>query len=111
MDFAEQIRELIALLDKNKDHVFTEEATKNAMVMPFLQVLGYNIFDPTEVIPEFTADIGVKKGEKVDYAIAFNNEPTILIEVKAARSTLQSKTMSQLLRYFGVTKYNFAILT
>jgi predicted type IV restriction endonuclease len=111
MDFAEQIRELIALLDKNKDHVFTEEATKHSMVMPFLQVLGYNIFDPTEVIPEFTADIGIKKGEKVDYAIAINNEPAILIEVKATRSTLQSKTMSQLLRYFGVTKYKFAVLT
>jgi len=111
MDFSEQIRELIALLDKNKDHVFTEEATKHSMVMPFLQVLGYNIFDPTEVIPEFTADIGIKKGEKVDYAIAFDKEPKILIEVKAARSTLQSKTMSQLLRYFGVTKSKFAILT
>jgi len=111
MDFAEQIRELIALLDKNKDHVFTEEATKNAMVMPFLQVLGYNIFDPTEVIPEFTADIGLKKGEKVDYAIAVNKEPAILVEVKSARTLLQPKTMGQLLRYFGVTKSKFAILT
>ena len=111
MDFAEQIRELTALLGKNKDHVFTEEATKHSLVMPFLQVLGYNIFDPTEVIPEFTADIGVKKGEKVDYAIAFKNEPTILIEVKNARSILQSKTSNQLLRYFGVTKARYAILT
>jgi len=81
------------------------------MVMPFLQVLGYNIFDPMEVIPEFTADIGVKKGEKVDYAIAFNNEPTILIEVKSARTLLQPKIMNQLLRYFGVTKAHFSILT
>jgi hypothetical protein len=111
MDFAEQIRELIALLEKNKDHVFTEEATKNAMVMPFLHVLGYNVFDPTEVIPEYTADIGIKKGEKVDYAIAFNKEPSILIEVKNARTVLQPKIMSQLLRYFGVTKSIFAILT
>jgi hypothetical protein len=111
MDFAEQIRELITLLQKNKDHVFTEEATKHSMVMPFLQVLGYNIFDPMEVIPEFTADIGVKKGEKVDYAIAFNNQPLILIEVKAARTVLEPKVMSQLLRYFGVTKSRFAILT
>jgi hypothetical protein len=111
MDFAEQIRELTALLDKNKDHVFTEEATKISLVMPFLQVLGYNIFDPNEVIPEFTADIGVKKGEKVDYAIAFNKEPTILIEVKSARTVIQAKASSQLLRYFGVTKSRFAILT
>ena len=111
MDFDEQIRELIVLLDKNKDHVFTEEATKNAMVLPFLQVLGYNILDPTELIPEFTADIGIKKGEKVDYAVAFNNEPAILMEVKGTRTLLQPKSMSQLLRYFGVTKAKFAILT
>ena len=111
MDFADQIRELIALLDKNKDHVCTEEGTKHSLVMPFLQVLGYNVFDPTEVIPEFTADIGIKKGEKVDYAIAFNNEPMILMEIKMARCILQPKVMSQLLRYFGVTKAKFAVLT
>ena len=111
MDFADQIRELTVLLNKNKDFVSTEEATKHSMVMPFLQVLGYNIFDPTEVIPEFTADIGIKKGEKVDYAIAFNKEPGILIEVKAARSVLQPNVMNQLLRYFGVTKSRFAVLT
>ena len=111
MDFADQIRELIGRLDNNKDKVATEEATKQSLVMPFLQVLGYNVFDPSEVIPEFTADIGIKKGEKVDYAIAFNNEPKILIEVKTVRSILQPITANQLLRYFGVTKAAFAILT
>ena len=111
MDFAEQIRELIVLLNKNKDYVSTEEATKNAMVLPFLQILGYNIFDPTEVIPEFTADIGIKKGEKVDYAVAINNQPAILIEVKSARTSLQAQSMNQLLRYFGVTEAKIAILT
>ena len=111
MDFADQIKELAARLDTNKDHVFTEEATKQSLVMPFLQILGYNIFDPTEVIPEFTADIGIKKGEKVDYVIAINKEPEILIEVKTVRSTLKPETANQLLRYFGVTKAAFAILT
>ncbi|MGB7912433.1 MAG: DUF4268 domain-containing protein [Desulfobaccales bacterium] len=111
MDFAEQIRELIVLLNKNKDYVSTEEATKNAMILPFLQILGYNIFDPTEVIPEFTADIGIKKGEKVDYAVAINKQPAILIEVKSARTNLQAQSMNQLLRYFGVTEAKVAILT
>ena len=50
-------------------NIETEEATKTALVMPFLQALGYDIFNPAEVIPEFTADVGIKKGEKVDYAI------------------------------------------
>lgn len=111
MDFSERIIELAKILDKNKDFVSTEEATKHSMVMPFLQVLGYNIFDPTEVIPEYIADIGVKKGEKVDYALAFNKEVKILIEVKSARTFLQPKTMSQLFRYFSATKARFAILT
>jgi hypothetical protein len=111
MDFADHIKELVALLEKNKDSVFTEEATKHSLVMPFLQVLGYDVFNPTEVIPEFTADIGIKKGEKVDYAIAIDNEIKILIEVKAVRTILHPKASGQLLRYFGVTKAIFAILT
>ena len=79
--------------------------------MPFLQVLGYNIFDPKEIIPEFTADYGVKKGEKVDYLIKLNEEPILLIEVKTARTILQPNMISQLFRYFAVTKCKFAILT
>ncbi len=36
------------------------------MVMPFINALGYNVFDPLEVVPEYTADVGIKRGEKVD---------------------------------------------
>jgi hypothetical protein len=61
----------------------TEEATKNAFVMPFIStVLGYDVFDPAEVIPEFTADVGTKKGEKIDYAIAHDGQIQLLIEAK-----------------------------
>jgi predicted type IV restriction endonuclease len=73
--------------------------------------LGYNIFDPSEVIPEYTSDIGIKKGEKVDYAITINKELEIIIEVKMVRSILKPENANQLLRYFGVTKAAFAILT
>lgn len=115
MDFADKIRELAAKLNVKKDQVSTEEATKTSMVMPFLQVLGYDIFEPTEVIPEYHADHGVKKGEKIDYALAINNKPIILIEVKSARTFLQPQTTSQLFRYFVATKIRFparyAILT
>jgi len=112
MDFADQIRELASKLDTIKVHVSNEEATKVSLVMPFLQVLGYDVFDPTEVIPEFTAEI--KKGEKVDYAIAFgkDKEPKILIEVKNVKSILQIEAINKLLGYFfSVTKTAFAILT
>lgn len=93
-----------------KDSVQTEEATKNAFIMPFIQILGYDVFNPTEVVPEFIADIGIKKGEKVDYAIIKNNNPIIIIECKKLNENL-SVHNSQLLRYFNVTKTRFGILT
>ena len=58
----EQLHQRVAAL---KDQIHTEEATKNAFVMPFIQILGYDIFNPTEVIPEYICDIGTKKGEKI----------------------------------------------
>ena len=79
--------------------------------MPFFsQVLGYDVFNPDEFIPEFTADVGIKKGEKVDYAIAIDSNPSILIEAKWCNEPLD-KHDSQLFRYFGTTTAKFGILT
>jgi len=90
----------------------TEEATKSALVMPFLsQVLGYDVFDPTEVIPEFVADTPSKKGEKVDYAIMNDGQVSVLIECKKLGENLNIKHASQLFRYFSVTKARLAVLT
>ena len=86
MDLIDRLKQLSANAAERVGHLETEEATKTALVLPFIQALGY-IFDPTEVIPEFVADVGVKKGEKVDYAIVLNEVPTILFECKALRST------------------------
>jgi hypothetical protein len=69
MDFKDQIRIIGERVHKLKDQIQTEEATKNAFIMPFLQALGYDVFNPLEVVPEFISDIGLKKGEKIDYAI------------------------------------------
>ena len=89
----------------------TEEGTKTSLILPFIQMLGYDIFDPTEVVPEFTADIGIKRGEKVDYAIMQRGKPAILIECKKYGSNLAEDAVSQLVRYFGVTSAHFGILT
>ncbi|NKK64482.1 restriction endonuclease [Rhizobium leguminosarum bv. viciae] len=89
----------------------TEEAVKTAVVLPFLRSLGYDVFDPTEVVPEFTADAVGKKGEKVDYAIKIDNEIRILIECKPISVSLDKKHLDQLYRYFSVTNAKFAILT
>ena len=89
----------------------TEEATKHTLVMPFIQALGYDVFNPSEVTPELNADVGIKKGEKVDYAILQNGKPIILIECKHHNVLPSLEHASQLYRYFSVTEARFAILT
>ena len=111
MDFIDQLRKLAARVEKLKDTVQTEEATKTSMIMPFIQILGYNVFDPDEVTPEFTADVGTKKGEKVDYAILNNGNPDILFECKKIGSDLSSAEASQLFRYFSTTSARIGVLT
>jgi len=110
MDFKDQIKALGDRVVKMKDHILTEEATKNAFIMPFIQTLGYDVFNPLEVVPEFVADIGIKKGEKVDYALMKDGAPIILIECKHWSADLNPHN-SQLFRYFHTTKAKFGILT
>lgn len=110
MEFSESIRGLAKRISQVKDKAMTEEATKMSMILPFFQLLGYDVFDPTEFCPEYTADVGIKKGEKVDYAILINGQPVILIEAKASGKKLD-KHSSQLFRYFVTTPAKFAILT
>lgn len=110
MDFKDQIKQIGERVIKLKDQISTEEATKNAFIMPFLQALGYDVFNPLEVVPEYVTDIGTKKGEKIDYAIFKESVPTILVECKHWAQNLNLHD-GQLLRYFHVSKARFAILT
>lgn len=111
MDFIDQIRQIAARIPKQLEFIKTEEATKNALIMPFINALGYNVFDPTEVVPEFTADVGLKKGEKVDYAILKDGNPIMLVECKAAGANLDLGQIDQLLRYFHTSSARVGILT
>lgn len=111
MDFADKIREIAGRIQKQLPHIQTEEATKNALIMPFISALGYDVFDPTEVTPELHADVGLKKGEKVDYAILRDGKPTILFECKWHGADLNKEHASQLYRYFSVTEARFGVLT
>lgn len=108
--FVEQLKSLSKRTEQLKSSIETEEATKTSLILPFFQILGYDIFNPNEFTPEFTADVGIKKGEKVDYAIMNEGSPVILIEAKSVNETLD-KHSSQLFRYFGTTTAKFAILT
>lgn len=110
MDFKDTIKQFSERIDKLKDNISTEEATKNAFIMPFINALGYDVFNPLEVLPEMTCDIGMKKGEKIDYAIMKDDEPIILIECKHWKQDLNLHD-NQLIRYFNVSKAKFGLLT
>lgn len=103
MDLIDRVSDLSSRVRRQWDSVGTEEATKTAFVLPFLQALGYDVFNPGEVIPEFTADHGVKKGEEVDYAIKLDGQIMMLMECKPLGAELDAKYAGQLFRYFGVT--------
>jgi hypothetical protein len=112
MEFFEKLASLAAKVRLQSAAIQTEEATKNAFVMPFIStVLGYDVFDPTEVTPEFVCDVGTKKGEKIDYAIMKGGEVQILIECKKIGEPLHINHASQLFRYFHVTSARISILT
>ena len=113
MDFIEKLQALSAKIQKQKDLIKTEEGTKTAFVLPFISALGYEIFDPIEVVPEFTADadlLGIKKGEKVDYAIIQDGKVIVLFECKAAYTNLDNEHASQIFRYFSVTEARIGVL-
>ena len=112
MEFTEAIRALAIKVRNQREAIQTEEATKNAFIMPFIStVLGYDVFNPLEVVPEFTADVGLKKGEKIDYAIMRDGEVQMLIECKKSKEALKIEHASQLFRYFAVTNARIAVLT
>ncbi|WP_323148669.1 type I restriction endonuclease [Pseudomonas oryzihabitans] len=112
MEFEEKLASLAAKIRQQKAAIQTEEATKTAFVMPFIQnVLGYDVFDPLEVVPEFVCDVGTKKGEKIDYAIFKDGQVQILIESKKVGESLNINHASQLFRYFHVTTARISILT
>lgn len=110
MDFKDSVKQLADRVLKLKENILTEEATKNAFIMPFINALGYDVFNPLEVVPEMTCDIAMKKGEKIDYAIMKDGEPILLIECKHWAQDLNLHD-NQLIRYFNISKAKFGLLT
>ncbi|MBQ1296745.1 MAG: type I restriction enzyme HsdR N-terminal domain-containing protein, partial [Clostridiales bacterium] len=109
-DFVESVRSLANKAATLQGTLQTEEATKMSLIVPMFTAMGYDVFNPNEFCPEYTADVGIKKGEKVDYAILQNGKPTILVECKSCSENLE-KYGSQLFRYFSTTSAKFGILT
>ena len=111
MALADSIQKLKQTAGRVADRLDTEEATKMSLVVPFLGELGFDPFDPDVVVPEFTADVGTKKGEKVDYALKQDGKIIMLIECKSAQTNLSDAHYGQLFRYFSVTEARVGVLT
>lgn len=111
MDLIDKVRAIASRVPSQIEHLQTEEATKMALIVPFLAALDWDVYNPLEVVPEYTADVGTKRGEKVDYAIMRGGSPIILVEAKKVGVNLDKEPASQLFRYFSVTDARLGILT
>jgi hypothetical protein len=111
MDFMNQLQALANLIETQAADITTEEATKNTYVIPFIQALGYDVLDRTEVLPEFTVDVGCKKDEKVDYAVFINDKPTLLFECKSSDVDLKEVHDTQLRKCFQAVSAGIGVLT
>lgn len=110
MDFKDTLLQLAERIEKQKDNIATEEATKNAFIMPMIAALGYDVFNPFEVVPELDCDLVKKKGEKIDYAIKKDDETILLIECKHCKQDLNLHD-TQLKKYFVASNARFGVLT
>ncbi len=111
MAFEDELKEFTKTIPDKLDHIDSEETSKIALITPFLRLMGYDTTNPAEVKAEYTADVGTKQGEKVDFAILKNGEPTVFIECKSAANELNTDNISQLYRYFSITDIQIGILT
>lgn len=99
MAFEDALQDVSEKVQEFGPSLTTEEATKTAIIMPFIsRVLGYDVFNPQEVVPEYVADLGLKKGEKIDFAIMRDGQVQMLIEAKRIGDTLSLEHAGQLVR-------------
>jgi hypothetical protein len=111
MSFREELQKLSVQAAEKRSFIAYEEMAKQTLIIPFLQTLKYDVFNPQEVRPEYIADFGKKKGEKVDYAIFKDYIPVMFIECKSVNEDL-SNHCAQLERYFNSSPdVRLAVLT
>lgn len=100
-EFISKLKSHIEHVKRVGSHCSTEETTKQALILPLLDILGFSPYDPTKVLAEFAADFpGVKATERVDYALYCNGQPVMFIEAKPFIADLTNHA-PQLSRYFN----------
>lgn len=114
-NFVEHMSELAKTIVTRAKNCHSEEQTKQSLIQPVIHALGYDIFNPNEVVMEYACDAPVLKTrngkpESVDYAIRIANRIAILIEAKDTNENLD-RHGGQLARYFMSTDCRHAVLT
>lgn len=106
----EKLKELAEHVRSKKAEATNEESTKTAFIIPFFEILGYAVKDPSEFKPEYDASVGNKKDKRVDYSIRRNGETILIIEAKHHKENLDNH-VAQLFYYYAATPAKFALLT
>lgn len=107
----EDLKTLASRASEIKEYIKSEEGSKTSLVLPMLGILGYDVFNPKHLMAELTADVGIKRGEKVDYALMSSGQPKLIIECKKIEDKLEESSVSQLFRYFTALRVKFGVLT
>ncbi|MBO6037796.1 MAG: type I restriction enzyme HsdR N-terminal domain-containing protein [Acetobacter sp.] len=110
-DFDQKFKSFAVRAQELVSHCTNEEATKQFLILPFIEFLGYDTRDPREFVPEYAADFSDKYKNRVDYAILKNKAPIIALECKACGCALKDER-GQLRAYFNaVPTIKMGILT
>ncbi len=111
MDFTDRLQALTHQVSQQPDGISSNETTRNAYVLPFIQALGYDISDQSEVCPRFAASGSNVKDGEVDYAIFINAKPALLFACTSCNCNLNEADTAQLRRSFQNASASIGILT
>jgi len=111
MAFSDDIASVRARAEEQLDYIDTKEKTKNALVLPFIETLGYDIFDVREVEPEFYADVGKNRKKKVDYAIKRDGNPIMLVRCMTVTNDPSDGPSGRFFRHFTSVDAQIGVLT
>ena len=102
---AQLVKFLGSVKSNSKLHTFDEAATKQAIILPLLQLLGWQTYDIDEVRPEY--GVGTNR---VDYSLRIKENNEVFLEAKKPNEDLKNH-QEQLLRYSFEQGVELAILT
>ncbi len=112
MELISNIQDIVTRIPKQRDHIRNQQATKTAFVLPFFNALGYDIFNPLEVIPDFTVNRSEQPREKMDYALSKDEKIIALVECRWCGDDLEHDSPRQLHQLYSlVPDVRLGILT